>query len=149
MMPVKNEARARFASPTGFGMLPCMSSPVRVRASSLLVLFALSFSGCAYGEMRYVLRSQVAKESGCADLMVQKQSPYAPGYTPNNYVIRGCGIERVYSCQDDGGLVKYGSAQCSYKATNVPPPAAAPTPATEPGGPDEGPAPDEDDAPSS
>jgi hypothetical protein len=146
MLPVKNEARARFASGTGFGMLRCMSSPVLVRASSSLLLFATLLSGCAYGEMRYVLRSQVAKESGCADLTVQKQSPYSQNYTPNNYVIRGCGIDRLYTCQDDGGLVKYGSAQCSYKAANVPPPAATPAPAP---GPDDGLAPDDADAPTS
>lgn len=146
MLPVMNEARARFATATGFGMLRGMSSSGVVRASSTFVLFATLCVGCAYGEMRYVLRSQVAKESGCADLTVEKQSPYAQGYTPNNYVIKGCGIERVYTCQDDGGLVKYGSAECSYKPA-APPPAATPTPA--PGG--EGPArgDDEDDAPSS
>lgn len=144
MLPVMNEARARFATATGFGMLRGMSSSGVARASSALVLFATLCVGCAYGEMRYVLRSQVAKESGCADLTVEKQSPYAQGYTPNNYVIKGCGIDRVYTCQDDGGLVKYGSAQCSYKPS-APPPAAKP--AAAPGG--EGPAPDDDDAPSS
>jgi hypothetical protein len=145
MLPVKNEARARFASATGFGMLRDMSSPGVVRASSAFVLFATLCSGCAYGEMRYVLRSQVAKESGCADLTVEKQSPYAQGYTPNNYVIKGCGINRVYTCQDDGGLVKYGSAQCSYKPPAQPAAAAPSVEGPAPGG-DEGPAPDEDES---
>jgi hypothetical protein len=117
-------------------MLPGMSKPGFAFACGLVVCLG----GCAYGEMRQVLRSQVASEADCPDLVVQKASPYAPGYQPNQYTVRGCGIERVYTCKDDGGLVKFGSADCTYTKTGgaTGAPAAAPAPAAEPAGDDLG-----------
>jgi hypothetical protein len=150
MLPVtKGAAHAAscttFASDSGFGMLRGMSSLALPRAAVLLCVLS---SGCAYGEMRQVLRSQVATESKCSDITVQKQSPYAPGYTENNYTVKGCGIDRVYTCKDDGGLVKFGSAECSYKASNAAPAGGAPSPAAAPMGDDDSDLP-AGDAPSS
>lgn len=117
-------------------MLRGMSKPGLAFACSLIVCLG----GCAYGEMRQVLRAQVASEADCPDLVVQKASPYLPGYQPNQYTVQGCGIERVYTCKDDDGLVKFGSADCTYKKLGGAPaaPAAAPKPEAEPAGDDLG-----------
>jgi hypothetical protein len=104
----------------------------------LAASLALLFSGCAYGEMRQVLRAQVASEANCPELKVTAVPAYAEGYTENQYKVLGCGIDRVYTCNDPGGLVKYGDADCKYVAAAAPKaPAAAPAADDSSGG-DEG-----------
>lgn len=98
------------------------------------VLLSEMLVGCAYGEMRQVLRAQVASEADCPELQVSKVPAYAEGYAENQYKVLGCGIDRIYTCNDPGGLVKFGSADCKYVATATPKPAAAPAPADETGG---------------
>jgi hypothetical protein len=107
-------------------MLRRMSTP-NLLGFTILAL-ALG-SGCAYGELRQVLRAQVASETDCPDVTVQKSSPYAPGYKENQYTVRGCGVDRVYTCNEDG-MVSYGDAKCTYtsgasmqKPAELPPPA--------------------------
>jgi hypothetical protein len=90
--------------------------------------------GCAYGEMRQVLRAQVASEADCPELKVTKVPAYAEGYAENQYKVVGCGIDRVYTCNDPGGLVKFGSADCKFVAAATPKPAAAPAPAEDSSG---------------
>jgi hypothetical protein len=96
-------------------------------AALALVLFS---SGCAYGELRQVLRAEVASEANCPDVVIQKSSPFAPGYKDNQYTVRGCGVDRIYTCKEDG-LVAFGHADCTYTAgaTAGGKPAAAPAPA--------------------
>ena len=123
-----------FPDDSAFGMLRRMSTQNLAAAVCVFALLALS-AGCAYGELRQVLRAQVASEIDCPDVVVQKSSQYAPGYKENQYTVRGCGVDRVYTCSEDG-LVKYGSAKCTYVAgaTATKPPAA---PAPAPGGTDD------------
>jgi hypothetical protein len=90
------------------------------------VLLSEMLVGCAYGEMRQVLRAQVASEANCPELQVSKVPAYAEGYAENQYKVLGCGIDRVYTCNDTGGLVKFGNADCKYVAKAAPKPAAAP-----------------------
>jgi hypothetical protein len=90
------------------------------------VLLSGLLVGCAYGEMRQVLRAQVASEANCPELKVSKVPVYAEGYEENQYKVLGCGVDRLYTCQDSGGLVKYGSADCKYIAAAAPKPAAPP-----------------------
>ena len=94
------------------------------------VLLSELLVGCAYGEMRQVLRAEVASEANCPELQVTKVPVYAEGYAENQYKVLGCGIDRVYTCHDTdpGGLVKFGSADCKYVAKAAPKPAAAPPP---------------------
>src|SRR5262245_21301947 len=92
-----------------FAFKLCITTQALLAASATL-------GGCAYGEMTQVLRSQVAKETKCPSLVVKRASPYLPGYQPNQYTVRGCDIERVYTCKGDEGLVAFGSTDCVYQA---------------------------------
>jgi hypothetical protein len=105
------------------------SMAMRVVQNYLLVAVVASLSGCAYGELNQVIRSQVATEADCADVVVEPTSPYAPGYKPNQYTVKGCGVERVYTCKK-GGLVEYGHADCTFTAGGNAPakPDVAPAP---------------------
>ena len=98
------------------------------------VLLSEMLVGCAYGEMRQVLRAQVASEADCPELQVTKVPAYAEGYQENQYKVLGCGIDRLYTCNDPGGLVKFGDADCKYVAAAAPKPAAGPAPVDESSG---------------
>lgn len=113
-------------------MLRGMWMPSHAIRAALACGILGSVGGCAYGEMRQVLRAQVATEADCPDLVVQKASPYSQGYQPNQYVVRGCGVDRLYTCKEDDGLVKFGSADCTYTKRGVPAAAPTPEPAAEP-----------------
>jgi hypothetical protein len=105
----------------------------RSGAACAALALVLCSSGCAYGELRQVLRAEVASEANCPDVVIQKSSPFAPGYKANQYTVRGCGVDRVYTCKDDG-LVAYGHADCTYTAGATAKPAAAAAPAAPGGG---------------
>jgi hypothetical protein len=105
------------------GMFGTSSGFSRIITGAALVLAG----GCAYGEMRDVLRAQVASEAQCVELSVHKTGAYQQGYQENQYEVKGCGVERVYTCKQSG-LVKYGAAECTYVTTNAPKPAPAAAP---------------------
>ena len=116
-----------FSDDPAFGMLRRMSTQ-NLAAVSVFALLVLS-GGCAYGELRQVLRAQVASEIDCPDVVVQKSSQFAPGYKENQYTVRGCGVDRIYTCSEDG-MVSYGTTKCSYVAgASATKPAATPAPA--------------------
>ncbi|HET8938874.1 MAG TPA: hypothetical protein VFN67_35755 [Polyangiales bacterium] len=98
------------------------------------VLLSGLLVGCAYGEMRQVLRAQVASEANCPEVRVTKVPTYAEGYTENQYKVLGCGIDRVYTCNDPGGLVKFGSADCKFVAAAPLKPVAPPEPSSDDSG---------------
>jgi hypothetical protein len=115
-------------------MLPPMSTSASQTlggaARTALALLVLNSGGCAYGELRHVLRSQVAAETNCPEIAVVKSPPYQPGYKEHQYLVKGCGIDRIYNCRKEG-LTKYGHAECTYvegSSTFKPPAAAAPGP---------------------
>jgi hypothetical protein len=96
----------------------------------LALALVLLGGGCAYGELRQVLRAEVASEADCGEITVVKTSPYAPGYVEGQYLVRGCGVDRIYTCKGDG-LVAFGHANCTYAAgatANKPAAPAAPPP---------------------
>jgi hypothetical protein len=102
----------------------------RSRAAYAVLAFVVLSSGCAYGDLRQVLRAEVASEAKCGEVVVKKQSPFQPGYKENQYLVRGCDVDRIYTCKQEG-LVRYGHADCTYAAGATamkPPPVAAPTP---------------------
>jgi hypothetical protein len=109
------------------------------QAAASALLFSQLLGACAYGEMRQVLRAEVASEANCPDLKVTKVPAYAEGYTENQFKVTGCGIDRVYTCDEKAGLVKFGSADCKYVAGG---PKAAPAAAPAPGSGDGAPADD-------
>lgn len=101
-------------------------------AATSALLLSVLLPGCAYGEMRQVLRAEVASEVDCPEVVVTKVPAYAEGYKENQYKVTGCGVDRVYTCNDDSGgsaLVKFGDADCKYVAVEIPKP---PTPAAMP-----------------
>jgi hypothetical protein len=111
------------------------------RLARTLTLFVLAFGpmlalvGCAYGELKQVLRAQVAAETSCGDVTIEPSSVYAPGHKPGQYRVRGCGVDRVYDCPKEDGLVSYGDKVCTYvDAKSIKPP--QPTPSAAPAGED-------------
>ena len=109
----------------------------RAAAAAALSCSMMGGVGCAYGEMPQVLRAQVATEASCPDIKVSQAPAYTPGFNESQYKVRGCNIDRLYTCKNPPGeLVKFGGADCSYVAAGTPKaPDAAPAPAT--GGEDE------------
>ena len=97
----------------------------------MLGSLALLVTGCAYGELKQVLRAQVASETNCADVSVEQQSLSQPGHKPGQYRVKGCGVDRVYECPKDEGLVSYNSKVCSYVDAHAAKPPEPPVPAAE------------------
>ena len=83
-------------------------------AACLLAVFS-PLSGCAYGEMTQVLRTQVASETDCPETKVSKREIYDGGGA-NEYVVTGCGESRRYVCPADEGLFNYDEAICTLGA---------------------------------
>jgi hypothetical protein len=102
-------------------------------------LFVLAFGpmlalvGCAYGELKQVLRAQVAAETSCGDVTIEPSSLYAPGHKQGQYRVKGCGVDRVYDCPKESGLVAYGDKVCTYVDAKAMKP-AEPTPSAAPSG---------------
>jgi hypothetical protein len=117
-----------------------MSNTADSRVARKLTLLLLGFgplvvtlSGCAYGELRQVLRAQVASETSCGDVVVESSSVYAPGHKPNQFRVRGCGIDRTYDCPKSEGLVSYGAKVCTYvDSKSIKPPEPAPAEPADP-----------------
>jgi hypothetical protein len=123
-----------------------MSKTAESRVARKLTLFLLGFGplaaslgmlgGCAYGELRQVLRAQVASETSCGDVTVESSSVFAPGHKPNQFRVRGCGVDRTYDCPKADGLVSYGAKVCTYvdsKSIQLPGPTPPAAGGAEPG----------------
>jgi len=97
----------------GFGMLRPMRS---VALSPLALLLLSTVSGCAYGELSQVLRTQVASEADCPEIMVTKKGLkyFDEDLEVDKYMVSGCGMLRTYTCPAEDGLVKYGSEPCTF-----------------------------------
>jgi hypothetical protein len=81
------------------------------------VVVLLAGSGCAYGEVRHVVRSQFAAEVDCAEVQVERKGlAYLPDDSgKDRYKVVGCGVERTYTCPRDAGLVSYDDeALCTW-----------------------------------
>jgi hypothetical protein len=109
-----------------FGMLRAMSNRPVTRTFALLLTLAplLAVAGCAYGELKQVLRAQVAAEASCPDVTIETSPAYQPGYKPGMYHVKGCGVDRIYECPKDTGLVSYGAEICTFKDAKAPAAAA-------------------------
>jgi hypothetical protein len=100
-----------------------------MKRCAIATLSLIVVAGCAYGELKQVLRAQVAAETNCGDLTVETTPIYMPGYKPGQYRVKGCGVDRLYECPPDEGLVSYGDTACKVATAAAP---AAPAPAAEP-----------------
>jgi hypothetical protein len=104
-----------------FGMLRAMQTSMSIapRHRSLqlsllgLGLVALA-TGCAYGEMRQVVRAQFAAELSCPEVTVEARKPYDEQYVDGQYRATGCGVTRTYTCPADAGLVSYDENACTF-----------------------------------
>jgi hypothetical protein len=94
-----------------------MLRPMRsVALSPLALLLLATVSGCAYGELSQVLRTQVASEADCPEILVTKKGLRYFDEDPetDQYKVSGCGMVRTYTCPVEEGLVKYGSEPCTF-----------------------------------
>jgi hypothetical protein len=72
--------------------------------------------GCAYGEVRQVLRAQFASDVGCADVKLKRRDAWYAAENPHQYKITGCGVTRSYTCTQEQaeGLVSYDEPACTW-----------------------------------
>jgi hypothetical protein len=110
-------------------MLRAMKAYVRTGVLAAGVMTLLG-SGCAYGELRQVLRAEFASETGCREVSIRRRDTWY-AYSENFYKVSGCGQLRSYTCPAGDGIVKYGSSGCTWVAGDMDAP-TAPKPATEP-----------------
>jgi hypothetical protein len=96
-------------------MLRAMKIRPYVQVCSLSMLAGL-LVGCAYGEVRQVIRAQFANDTGCAAVKLQKRSTWYAEEDPNQYKVRGCGVVRTYTCADHDldDLVSYDEPACTW-----------------------------------
>jgi hypothetical protein len=109
---------------TGFSM--ARARGMRSAWASALVVAPVLWAGCAYGELKQVLRAQVASELHCSAVTIEDSPLYQPGYNAGQYLVKGCGIDRTYNCPTKEGLISYGAKPCTYldsKAMKPPEPA--------------------------
>lgn len=88
------------------------------KASVLGVGLIVVGAGCAYGEVRQVVRAQFASDVDCGEVQVEKKG-FAyfqdPSSEQDRYKVVGCGVERTYTCPRDAGLVSYDDeAACTW-----------------------------------
>jgi hypothetical protein len=79
-----------------------------------IVLGVVAASGCAYGEVRQVIRAQFASEYDCPEVQLRKRDSWYAQDNPNQFKVTGCGKVRTYTCDKDVGLVSYDSPACKW-----------------------------------
>jgi hypothetical protein len=85
--------------------------------SSVAVLGLLSASfagGCAYGEVRQVVRAQFATELDCPEVQIKRRDAWYGYDTGNQFKVSGCGVMRTYTCNDPDGRVSYDEPACTW-----------------------------------
>jgi hypothetical protein len=92
-----------------------------LRAMSVrpIVVFALGFGvfaafGCAYGEVRQVVRAQFASELDCPEVFITKRDAWYQYESPNQFKVSGCGVMRTYTCPVYEGRVSYDEPACTW-----------------------------------
>jgi hypothetical protein len=105
------------------------------RMMVLVVLGVVAASGCAYGEVRQVIRAQFASEFDCPEVQLRKRDTWYAQENPNQFKVIGCGKVRTYTCDKEVGLVSYDSPACKFVEGDADAPGAnkadQPNPATE------------------
>jgi hypothetical protein len=115
-----------------------MLRAMRVSPNRMMVLMVLGVaatSGCAYGEVRQVIRAQFASEFNCPEVQLRKRDSWYAQDNPNQFKVTGCGKVRTYTCDKEVGLVSYDSPACKFVEGDADAPGAdkanQPSPATE------------------
>jgi hypothetical protein len=81
------------------------------------VALATLVSGCAYGNVRQVLRAQFASDVDCSQVTIKKRDFWYISDNPHQYKISGCGVMRTYTCdqEDADGLISYDEPACKWE----------------------------------
>jgi hypothetical protein len=98
------------------------------------VAVATLVSGCAYGNVRQVLRAQFASDLDCSDVTIKKRDFWYVSDNPHQYKISGCGVMRTYTCTKDDaeGLISYDEPACKWEEGDADAPKFKARPADEP-----------------
>jgi hypothetical protein len=92
---------------------------LRAMLQRAIVVFALFSAvsagfGCAYGEVRQVVRAQFASELNCPEVFITKRDAWYQYDSPNQFKVSGCGVMRTYTCPVDEGTVSYDKPACTW-----------------------------------
>ena len=90
--------------------------PVRKPVLCACALACAALAGCAYGEVRQVIRAQFAKELSCPEVTLRKRDVWYSYEGPDQYKVSGCGVIRTYSCPDGDGMASYDEPACTWVA---------------------------------
>jgi hypothetical protein len=97
----------------GSGMLRAMSARPLPAVALCVSLFA--GLGCAYGEVRQVVRAQFASELDCPEVFILKRDAWYQYENPNQFKVTGCGVMRTYTCpKEASGRVSYDEPACTW-----------------------------------
>ena len=104
----------------------------QVKTGVLLAAGVLTLlgSGCAYGELKQVLRAQFASELDCPEVSIRRRDTWY-AYAESYYKVSGCGHLRTYTCEEGSGIVSYGSPPCKWIDGDIDAPQGA-APQTDP-----------------
>ena len=94
-----------------------MLRAMRARALPIVVLSSMSglvAVGCAYGEVRQVIRAQFASELNCSDVVIKRRDSWYAFEGPDQYKVMGCGEVRTYTCAPHQGLTSYDKPACPW-----------------------------------
>lgn len=81
----------------------------------VLSMIACAGLGCAYGEIRQVVRAQFASELDCPEVFIVKRDAWYQYQNPNQFKVKGCGVVRTYTCPPDSdGRVSYDEPACKW-----------------------------------
>jgi hypothetical protein len=79
----------------------------------LLGIGALASSGCAYGEVKQVMRAQFASELDCPEVSVKRRDAWY-GREEHQFKVTGCGVVRTYTCEKIDERVSYDEPACTW-----------------------------------
>jgi len=93
------------------------SLPYLVVGTTLGAVLVTSASGCAYGNVRQVLRAQFASDVDCSAVTIKKRDFWYVSDNPHQYKVSGCGVMRTYTCtqEDADGLISYDEPACKWE----------------------------------
>ena len=94
-----------------------MLRAMRVRASVIGSVFGLGLlllGGCAYGEVRQVVRAQFASDFDCPEVQLKKRELWYSYEGPDQFKAIGCGKVRTYTCPANAGRVSYDKPVCTF-----------------------------------
>jgi hypothetical protein len=82
----------------------------------VLALGCVAVSGCAYGEVRQVIRAQFASELNCPEVSLGRRDMWYAYDGLDQYKVAGCGVTRTYTCPANNGPVSFDKPACTWVA---------------------------------